>query len=122
MNQPLVRKAVRWLASHQNEDGGWGETCQSYAEPSLRGRGTSTASQTAWAVLGLLAANEEKSPEMEKGIHFLLKIQNRDGSWWEEEFTGTGFPQHFYIKYHMYEYFFPLMALSRYRNAVRQVS
>jgi len=121
MNAPFSRKAVRWLESHQNEDGGWGETCQSYQEPSLRGRGKSTASQTAWALLGLIAAGEAKNPAVERGVRYLIETQNDSGdfsgSWWEDEFTGTGFPIHFFIKYHMYQHFFPLMALSRYRHA-----
>jgi len=116
MNQPMVRKAVRWLIDHQNEDGGWGETCQTYADPSLRGRGTSTASQTAWALLGLLAAGEVENEAVAKGVQHLLGRQNDAGTWYEDEFTGTGFPIHFFIKYHMYQHFFPLMALSRYRN------
>ena len=120
MNAPFSRKAVRWLESHQNEDGGWGETCQSYQEPSLRGRGKSTASQTAWALLGLIAAGEAKNPVVEHGVRYLIETQNDSGdfsgSWWEDEFTGTGFPIHFFIKYHMYQHFFPLMALSRYRR------
>lgn len=126
MKAPFSRKAVRWLESHQNEDGGWGETCQSYAEPSLRGRGQSTASQTAWALLGLLAAGEEHSPVVEKGVRYLIETQKDSGefsgSWWEEEFTGTGFPIHFFIKYHMYQHFFPLMALSRYRRSTTESS
>jgi squalene-hopene/tetraprenyl-beta-curcumene cyclase len=120
MKAPFSRKAVRWLEAHQNEDGGWGETCQSYAEPSLRGRGQSTASQTAWALLGLIAADEAQSPIAERGVLYLIETQKNSGdfsgSWWENEFTGTGFPIHFFIKYHMYQHFFPLMALSRYRS------
>ena len=121
MKAPFSRKAVRWLEGHQNEDGGWGETCQSYQEPSLRGRGKSTASQTAWALLGLIAADEAENPAVERGVRYLIKTQKDSGdfsgSWWEDEFTGTGFPIHFFIKYHMYQHFFPLMALSRYRQA-----
>jgi squalene-hopene/tetraprenyl-beta-curcumene cyclase len=121
MKAPFSRKAVRWLEGHQNEDGGWGETCQSYQEPSLRGRGKSTASQTAWALLGLIAVDEAENPAVERGVRYLIKTQKDSGdfsgSWWEDEFTGTGFPIHFFIKYHMYQHFFPLMALSRYRQA-----
>lgn len=120
MKDRFSRKAVRWLESHQNEDGGWGETCQSYTEPSLRGRCKSTASQTAWALLGLIAADEAQSSVVERGVNYLIDTQKNSGefsgSWWEDEFTGTGFPIHFFIKYHMYQHFFPLMALSRYRH------
>ncbi len=123
MRAPFSRKAVCWLESHQNEDGGWGETCQSYREPSLRGQGQSTASQTAWALLGFIAAGEEKNLVVERGVRYLIETQkdsgDDSGSWWEDEFTGTGFPVHFFIKYHMYQHFFPLMALSRYRQATR---
>ncbi len=121
MNAPFSCKAVRWLEGHQNEDGGWGETCQSYQEPSLRGRGKSTASQTAWALLGLIAADEAENTAVERGVRYLIETQKDSGdvsgSWWEDEFTATGFPIHFFIKYHMYQHFFPLMALSRYRRA-----
>jgi squalene-hopene/tetraprenyl-beta-curcumene cyclase len=122
MKGRFSREAVRWLESHQNEDGGWGETCQSYSEPSLRGRCKSTASQTAWALLGLIAADEAQSSVVERGVAYLIDTQKKSGeysgTWWEDEFTGTGFPIHFFIKYHMYQHFFPLMALSRYRHAL----
>jgi squalene-hopene/tetraprenyl-beta-curcumene cyclase len=113
--QPVVQKAVRWLKDHQNWDGGWGETCDSYAKPELRGTGPSTASQTAWALMALMAAQEQDSPEVTRGIHYLLAHQEEDGSWSEEYFTGTGFPKHFLIRYHNYRNCFPLMALGRYR-------
>jgi squalene-hopene/tetraprenyl-beta-curcumene cyclase len=108
-----IRRAVRWLEEHQNADGGWGEDLRSYVDASWRGRGTSTASQSAWALLALLAA-DENSPALERGIHFLVSTQRADGDWDEPEFTGTGFPGDFYIRYHMYRIVFPLMALGRY--------
>lgn len=119
MKRPSILKAVAWLENCQNEDGGWGETCESYRKPELRGQGVSTASQTAWAILGLVAGGKAKSPATKKGVEFLLKSQNGEGTWFEAEFTGTGFPVHFFIKYHMYQHFFPLMALSRYRTALK---
>ncbi len=109
-----VRAAMHWLKDHQNPDGGWGETCDSYRWPELRGQGPSTASQTAWAIMGLLAGGEEKSPEVSKGIQYLLRNQEPDGTWDEIQFTGTGFPRHFYIRYHNYRNCFPLMALGQY--------
>jgi squalene-hopene/tetraprenyl-beta-curcumene cyclase len=118
MHQPYIRRAVRWLISHQNPDGGWGETCHSYANPSLRGRGVSTASQTAWALMGLLAAGETRTKAVERGVEYLLRTQTAEGSWYEPEFTGTGFPKYFFIKYHMYQHYFPLMALARYRQSL----
>ena len=118
MSQPFSCKAIQWLEAHQNEDGGWGETCQSYEEPSLRGRGTSTASQTAWALLALVAGGEAKGDAAKRGVEFLMRNQNDQGTWGENAFTGTGFPVHFFIKYHMYQHFFPLMALARYRRAI----
>ena len=117
-SQAYIRKAAEWLKEHQNEDGGWGETCQSYELPSLRGKGKSTNSQTAWAVMGLIEADAAESPAAKRGIEYLVKQQKKDGSWFENEFTGTGFPVHFYIKYHLYQVFFPLMALARYRNKI----
>ncbi len=115
-----VRAAMHWLKDHQNSDGGWGETCASYKCPELRGQGPSTASQTAWAIMGLLAGDEEKSPEVSKGIQYLLRNQNPDGSWDETQFTGTGFPGHFYIRYHNYRNCFPLMALGQYMTRLKQ--
>jgi squalene-hopene/tetraprenyl-beta-curcumene cyclase len=111
-----VRQAVRWLLRHQNEDGGWGETCASYEDPSLRGSGPSTASQTAWALLGLLAAGEERSAATERGIAYLVETQAPDGGWDEPWFTGTGFPRDFMLNYHLYRDCWPLWALGRYRR------
>lgn len=118
MRLPMVRRAIAWLKSVQQPSGAWGETCRSYDDPSLAGKGTPTASQTAWALLGLLAAGEARTIEVETGIDFLLGTQLPDGSWKEEPFTGTGFPKVFYLKYHMYSLYFPLMALARYRHAL----
>jgi squalene-hopene/tetraprenyl-beta-curcumene cyclase len=115
-SQSYLRKAAEWLKAHQNKDGSWGETCQSYADPSLRGKGKSTNSQTAWALMGLIETDEPHSNAVKRGIEYLVRNQQEDGSWYEDEFTGTGFPRHFFIKYHLYQIFFPLMALARYRN------
>ena len=115
-NQPYIRKAVQWLKSIQNSDGGWGEDCNTYDDPLLQGRGVSTASQTAWALLGLMAAGELTSENVERGIHYLLR--NREGArgWREAPYTGTGFPRVFYLRYHGYSHYFPLWALGVYRN------
>lgn len=118
MNKPYIKKAVAWLKSVQNSDGGWGETIKSYDDPFLKAIGKSTPSQTAWALLGLMAAGEIHSDAVERGIKFLLMKQKEDGSWDEVEFTATGFPKVFYLKYHMYRNYFPLMALGRYRNSI----
>lgn len=115
-SDPRIRRAVRWLIDHQNADGGWGETCASYEDPSLRGRGPSTASQTAWALLGLLAAGEATSEAVRRGVEFLVRTQRPDGQWDEPEFTGTGFPRDFMLKYHLYRNYWPLWALGRYRR------
>jgi squalene-hopene/tetraprenyl-beta-curcumene cyclase len=119
MNAPMVRQAVDWLQQVQQPGGCWGESCASYDDPSLAGQGTPTASQTAWALLGLLAAGEHESETVRRGIRYLLDTQRADGNWHEEPFTGTGFPKVFYLKYHMYSLYFPVMALARYLQGVR---
>jgi len=117
---PCIRGAMHWLKDRQNQDGGWGETCDSYKMPELRGQGPSTASQTAWAIMGLLAGDEEKSTAVSRGIQYLLRNQKPDGTWDEIFFTGTGFPKHFYIRYHNYRNCFPLMALGQYVKKLGQ--
>jgi squalene-hopene/tetraprenyl-beta-curcumene cyclase len=110
---PSVRRAVGWLVGHQNEDGGWGEDPRSYDDPAWIGRGPSTASQTAWALLALHAADEHGSAAR-RGIRWLIQAQRADGSWDEPQYTGTGFPSDYYINYHLYRLTFPIMALGRY--------
>ncbi|MGA7834558.1 MAG: squalene--hopene cyclase [Acidimicrobiales bacterium] len=112
-DHPAIRRAVIWLEEHQNDDGGWGEDLRSYRDPSYRGRGPSTASQTGWALMALLAA-DERSEATDRGVDYLVRTQGDDGSWDEPWFTGTGFPGDFYINYHLYRLVFPLMALGRY--------
>jgi squalene-hopene/tetraprenyl-beta-curcumene cyclase len=118
-HQLNIKRGAAWLVSCQNPDGGWGETCRSYDDPSLKGQGTSTASQTAWALIGLIAAGEATGEFdydiIDQGISYLLATQKPDGTWYEANFTGTGFPSHFYLKYHMYQQYFPLIALGRYQ-------
>ena len=110
-----VRRAVAWLQAHQNEDGGWGEDPRSYDDPAWIGRGPSTASQTAWALLALHAAGEElgSSPALERGVAWLVSTQRTDGTWDEPQYTGTGFPSDYYINYHLYRLTFPITALGR---------
>ncbi|HEX3659149.1 MAG TPA: squalene--hopene cyclase [Pirellulales bacterium] len=112
-DDPLMTSGANWLLAYQQASGGWGESADSYAQPHLRGQGPTTASQTAWAVLGLLAAGLGQHPAVERGVRYLLDQQQADGTWDESEFTGTGFPQVFYLRYHLYRIYFPLMALSR---------
>ena len=114
-----IRRAVEWLEAHQNEDGGWGEDLRSYergaAGEQWRGRGNSTPSQTAWALLALIAAaGQTRTEAIERGVRWLCDNQRDDGGWDEAEFTGTGFPRDFYIRYHLYRQVFPIMALGRY--------
>ena len=112
-DHPAVRRAVTWLEAHQNRDGGWGEDLRSYDDPTQRGVGASTASQTAWALLALLAADERGS-STQRGVAYLAATQQADGTWDEPWFTGTGFPGDFYINYHLYRMVFPISALGRY--------
>ena len=141
MDRPYIRRAVNWLLDHQNKDGGWGESCGSYVDESLWGKGPSTPSQTAWAIIALLAGGEVDSPAITRGIDHLVSTQNTDGSWDEPYYTGTGFPGYgigqrlrnlpkpgdpeyqgsempasFMIKYHSYQNCWPLMALGRYQT------
>jgi squalene-hopene/tetraprenyl-beta-curcumene cyclase len=118
-HEPQIQQAAEWIRMIQNADGGWGENCASYVDPTLRGIGSSTASQTAWAILGLLAAGDTRSDSVAKGIRWLLDRQRSDGSWHEDEYTGTGFPRVFYLSYHMYRNYFPLLALTTYRRAMQ---
>jgi squalene-hopene/tetraprenyl-beta-curcumene cyclase len=108
-----IRRAVSWLDQHQNADGGWGEDCRSYDDPAWIGRGESTPSQTAWALLALEAAGARDSLATRRGVQWLVSNQREDGGWDELYHTGTGFPSDFYIKYHLYRLIFPVMALGR---------
>ncbi len=118
MSAPYIRKAVAWLLSRQNPDGGWGESCYTYNDPRTAGMGKSTASQTAWALLALLHAGEAAHPAVTRGIRFLLETRRPHGLWEEAEFTGTGFPRVFYLRYHGYSKYFPLWALALYRRCL----
>jgi squalene-hopene/tetraprenyl-beta-curcumene cyclase len=118
MRQPYVRRAVAWLKAHQLPNGGWGEGCESYPNPAMMGQGGCSASQTAWALLGLLAAGEVHSPEVRAGVEYLLRTQTSQGHWEEEHYTGTGFPGHFMVRYHLYRDCFPLQALGCYLRAL----
>ncbi|QES44992.1 squalene--hopene cyclase [Streptomyces venezuelae] len=115
-SHPAIRRAVRWVESVQNDDGGWGEDLRSYRDRGWVGHGTSSASQTAWALLALLSAGEREAKSTERGIAWLVEAQRADGSWDEPYFTGTGFPWDFSINYHLYRQVFPLTALGRYIN------
>jgi squalene-hopene/tetraprenyl-beta-curcumene cyclase len=115
---PRIRRAVTWLEEHQNPDGGWGEDLRSYIDDDWRGRGASTASQTAWALLALLAAGDAHSEAVERGVAWLVGTQTPEGTWDEPWYTGTGFPWDFTINYHLYRLVFPVTALGRYLDAV----
>jgi squalene-hopene/tetraprenyl-beta-curcumene cyclase len=126
-HEPAVQQAAEWIRMVQNADGGWGETCGTYDDPNQRGIGPSTPSQTAWAVLGLLAAGDTRSDSVAKGIRWLVDRQHEDGSWdelvpgrnGESYYTGTGFPRVFYLGYHLYKQYFPLLALTTYERAMK---
>jgi squalene-hopene/tetraprenyl-beta-curcumene cyclase len=123
-----VQAAAEWIRMVQNPDGGWGETCGTYDDADTKGVGPSTPSQTAWALLGLLAANDTRSDSVAKGIRWLVERQHEDGSWdelmpgrnGESYYTGTGFPRVFYLGYHLYKQYFPLLALTTYRKAMER--
>jgi squalene-hopene/tetraprenyl-beta-curcumene cyclase len=127
-HEPAIQQAAEWIRMVQNADGGWGETCTSYDNPTLRGIGPSTPSQTAWAVLGLLAAGDTRSDSVAKGIRWLVTKQTETGTWDESAaernneavYTGTGFPRVFYLAYHLYRDYFPLLALTTYKRAMEK--
>jgi squalene-hopene/tetraprenyl-beta-curcumene cyclase len=116
MTQDWTLRGRDWLESCQNDDGGWGENCATYENAAMKGIGTSTASQTAWAIMGICACGDLGRPSIQRGLRFLLSSQKPDGSWDEPEITGTGFPGVFYLKYDMYRQNFPLLALATYVN------
>lgn len=114
MREAFCLRAAEWLRSFQNPDGGWGESCDSYDNPDLRGIGPSTAAQTAWALMGLFATGDFASDSVRRGVRYLLDHQKENGAWVDDVFTGTGFPRVFYLKYHLYSVYFPVLALSQY--------
>ena len=118
--QDYCQRAVTWLRATQKADGSFGESLQSYHISTVKGKGPSTPSQTAWGLIGLLAATETSDPAITKAVSYLVDQQNEDGSWSEADFTGTGFPCVFYLKYHLYRNSFPVYALARYYNQARQ--
>jgi squalene-hopene/tetraprenyl-beta-curcumene cyclase len=119
MMEPRYQAAACWLRAIQNEDGGWGELPASYEDPGLKGHGPSTPSQTAWALMGLMAA-EDRTDGLKRGVEYLLKSQRQDGSWKDEYWTGTGFPGVFYLRYHLYAVYFPLLALATYEKRMEK--
>jgi len=116
--EAYIQQAAEWLRMVQNADGGWGEACCSYDDSDSKGMGPSTPSQTAWAVLGLLAAGDTRSDSVQRGVTYLLRNQKKDGSWDERQFTGTGFPRVFYLAYHLYRTYFSLLALTTYTKVL----
>lgn len=122
MSADYIQRAANWLLSVQKEDGSFGESADSYEDKSLKGIGPSTASQTAWGAMGLMAACGFAHPAVVKAIDWLIKNQREDGNWDEHYYTGTGFPKVFYLKYHYYKLYFPLTALARYRKLAREAA
>jgi len=122
MDEPWVHKAGRWLESVQHTDGGWGERCNTYDDPVFKGQGPSTASQTAWAVMGLCTFGKIDAPALTRGVRYLIDTQNEDGTWTEHETTGTGFPRVYYLKYDMYRNSWPLLALATYQQWLQAAS
>lgn len=120
MSQPSIKRAVSWLKSVQLPNGGWGETCETYHDPKLKGKGPATPTQTAWAIMTLMAAGDYSSDALKRGVEHLVSTQRPDGTWDETEFTGTGFPKVYYLEYTMYRNNFPLQALGIYRKALAQ--
>jgi squalene-hopene/tetraprenyl-beta-curcumene cyclase len=120
MDEPFIQKAADWLRSVQKPDGSFGETADSYEDATLKGTGPTTASQTAWGTMGLLAAAGPNDPAVQSGIQWLIANQAADGAWNEFFYTGTGFPRVFYLKYHLYRLYFPLMALARFRRLIER--
>jgi squalene-hopene/tetraprenyl-beta-curcumene cyclase len=118
LDQPWVQEALDWLEGVQNPDGGWGESCESYADPGLAGTGESSPSQTAWALMALVDGGRGRGEAAARGVGYLLRTQGRDGRWTDPVFNGTGFPRVFYLRYHLYPTIFPLWALATYRNAL----
>src|SRR5689334_7783346 len=116
MQVSWVRKAADWLRACQKPDGSWGETCDTYEDPSLKGTGHSTPSQTAWGAMGVMAVAGPDDPAVQRAMAWLCENQSDDGAWEENHSTGTGFPRVFYLKYHLYRHYFPLTALARYRR------
>jgi squalene-hopene/tetraprenyl-beta-curcumene cyclase len=122
LSKPRYQRAADWLRAHQNEDGGWGELPHSYDEPTTKGKGPSTAAQTAWALMALFATGDRDSKFVRRGIDYLLRQQEYDGSWRDEHWTGTGFPKVFYLRYHLYATYFPLWALSMYGRVLSEAT
>ncbi len=116
VTDPCIVRGVEWLIRHQNDDGGWGESCLTYEDPSLRGQGPSTPSQTAWALMGIMNGGVVDHDSVRNGIDYLVRTQLPTGNWDEQEFTGTGFPRVFYLRYTYYRNYFPLMALGLYQK------
>ncbi len=119
MENIRYQQAGRWFIKHQYPDGGWGESCRSYDDPNLKGQGSSTASQTAWALMALTSLEKVAEPAFRRGLDYLLRTQQADGNWSEELFTGTGFPRVFYLRYHLYCTYFPLLALIEARDLMQ---